>query len=58
MSLEEFLVDRDVLDRDDAPPRLVLGDRVDQRRRIAIAEPIEDGREVYRHGPAVYQECR
>ena len=35
--LEEVLVDRDVLDRHDAPARLVLGDRVDQRRRIAVA---------------------
>ena len=35
MSLEELFVDRDVLDRDDAAARLVLGDGVDEKRRIA-----------------------
>ena len=31
MSLEEFFVDRDVLDRDQPAARLVLGDRVDEQ---------------------------
>ena len=43
MPLEEILVDRDVLDGHDPAPGLVLGDRVDERRRIAIAEPVDGG---------------
>ena len=41
MPLKEVLVDRDVLDRDDSPARLELSDRVDERRRVAEAEPVE-----------------
>ena len=41
MSLEEVLVDGDVLDRLDPPPGLVLGDGVDERRRIAVAEAVD-----------------
>ena len=50
MSLEELLADGDVLDRDDAPPRFVLEDGVDEQRRIAIAEAIERLRDINRHG--------
>jgi hypothetical protein len=46
MSLEEFLVDRDVLDRHQSAPRLVFDDRVDQKRGIAIAEPVEEDGDV------------
>jgi hypothetical protein len=41
MPLKEVLVHRDVLDRDDAPARLELSDRVDERRRVSEAEPVE-----------------
>ena len=37
MPLEEFLVDRDVLDGDQPPARLVLDDRVHEQGRIAVA---------------------
>src|SRR5262245_31543562 len=51
MTLEEFFVDGDVLDRDDPPPRLVLGDRVDEDGRIPVTEPVEDEGDVdVRHG--------
>ena len=49
MPLEELLVDRDVLEGDHAPPRLVLGNGVDQRGWIAIAEPVESCWDVDRH---------
>jgi hypothetical protein len=42
MALEIFFVDGDVLDCDEPPPRLVLGNRVDEQRRIAIAEAVEE----------------
>jgi hypothetical protein len=42
VTLEEFLVDGDVLDRDEAPAGVVLGNRVDERRRKPVAEPVED----------------
>jgi hypothetical protein len=41
MSLEELLADADVLERDEALARLVLSDRVDECRRIPVAEAIE-----------------
>jgi hypothetical protein len=41
MPLEEILVDRDVLDRHQPLPRLVLGDRVDEERGKAVGEPID-----------------
>ena len=50
MSLEELLVDGDVLDRDEAPPRFVLEDGVDEHRRIAVAEAIQRLRDIDRHG--------
>ena len=46
MPLEEILVDGDVLDRLDPPPGLVLGDGVNQRRGIAVAEAVEGLRDV------------
>src|SRR5690606_3758751 len=36
VALEERLVDRDVLDADDAPIRFILDDPVDQQHRIAM----------------------
>ena len=47
VSLEELLVDRDVLDGDDAPPGLVLRDGVDEHRRIAVGQALEDRRDVH-----------
>ena len=46
MSLEELFVDGDVLDRDEPPAGLVLGDRVDEQRRIPVAEPVEEDGDV------------
>ena len=44
MPLEEFFVDRDVLDGDEPPPRVVLGDRVHEKGRLPVAEAVqEDG---------------
>jgi hypothetical protein len=52
MSLEDVFVDRDVLDGRQAPPRLVLGDRIDQRGGIPVAEPFQGGADVSRgHEP-------
>ena len=42
MPLKKVLVDRDVLVRDQPAARLVLRDPVDQKRRVAIAEAIEE----------------
>ncbi len=44
--LKELLVDGDVLDRDETPPRLVLDDRVDEHRRIPVAQPVEENGDV------------
>ena len=44
MSLKEFFVDGDVLDGDEPAAGFVLGDRVDQHRRIPVAEPVEEER--------------
>ena len=44
--LEEFLVDGDVLDGDETAARLVLGDRVDEHRRIPVAQPVEEDGDV------------
>jgi hypothetical protein len=49
MSLEEFLADGNVLDRDDAPAGVVLDDGVDQHRRIAVTEAIERLRDIDGH---------
>ena len=46
MPLKEIFVDGDVLDRHDPAAGLMLGDGVDQRRGIAIAEPVDGGRNV------------
>jgi hypothetical protein len=48
VSLEEVLVDGDVLDGLDPPPRLVLGNGVNQRRGIAIAETVEGLQDIDR----------
>jgi hypothetical protein len=52
VALKEFFVDGDVLDRDEPLALVVLGDRVDERRRIPVAEPIEKDGDVERprHG--------
>ena len=42
VALEELFVDGDVLDGDEALARLVLGDPIDEQRRIAIAEAVEN----------------
>ena len=46
MPLEELFVDGDVLDRDEPPARLVLGDRVNEHGRIPVAEPVEQDVDV------------
>ena len=46
VALKELLVDRDVLDGDETPARLVLGDRVDEHRRIPVAQPVEEDGDV------------
>ena len=46
--LEEFFVDRDVLDGDKAPPGLMLGDGVDEEGRLPVAEPVEEDGNVQR----------
>jgi hypothetical protein len=46
MSLKELFADRDVLDGDQPLARFVLGDRVHQQRRVAVAETIEKDRDV------------
>ena len=48
MSLEELFVDGDVLDRDEPPAGVVLGDRVHEQRRIPVAEPVEEDGDVDR----------
>ena len=50
VSLEEFFVDRDVLDRDEPASGLVFRHRVNERRRIAVAEPLQGGADIDRHG--------
>ena len=42
MTLEKILVDGDVLDRDQPPPRLMLGDTVDKERGKAVREAVEN----------------
>jgi hypothetical protein len=49
MTLKELLVDGHVLDRHHPLAGLVLGDRVDQQRRIAITEAVEDARDSLAH---------
>ena len=46
MSLEELFVDGDVLDGDEPPAGLVLGDRVDEQRRKPVAEAVEEDGDV------------
>src|SRR5688572_4973644 len=50
MALKEFFVDGDVLDGDETPARLVLGDRVDEQRRIPVAQPVQEDGDV-NHAP-------
>ena len=50
MPLEEVLVDRDVLVSDEALSRLVLGDAVDEQRRMAITEAVEQDGNIDGHG--------
>ncbi len=40
--LEKLFADGDVLVRDDPTPGIVLRDRIHQRRRVAVAQAIED----------------
>ena len=46
MTLKEFFRDRDVLEGDEALAFVVLGNRVDERRRIPVAEPVEENGDV------------
>jgi hypothetical protein len=38
--LEEFLVDRDVLDGNETTTGFVIGDRVHEQGRIPVTEPV------------------
>jgi hypothetical protein len=50
MPLEEVFVDRDVLMGDQPPPRLVLGNRVDEHRGMAVAETVQECGDIeFRH---------
>ena len=51
--LKEFFVDGDVLDGHEPPARLVLDDRVDEHRRIPVAQPVQEERNVD-HAPTVW----
>ena len=55
MALEEFFVDGDVLDGHEPAAGVVLGDGVDEHRRIPITQAIERLRYVDEHGVSVYQ---
>jgi len=46
VSLEEFFVDGDVLDRNQPPSCVVLGDRVDQKGWLPVAEAVEEDGDV------------
>src|SRR6185503_11003064 len=46
MALKEFLVDGDVLDGNEAAARLVLGNGVDEHRRIPVAQPVQEDGDV------------
>ena len=47
--LEELLVERHVLDSHQLPPRFVLGNRVDEHRRVPVTQPVEQNGNV-NHG--------
>jgi hypothetical protein len=49
MTLKELLVDRDVLDGDETAAGVVLGNRVHEKRRLPIAEAVEEDGDV-QHG--------
>ena len=51
VALKELLVDGHVLERDQPPAHLVLGDGVDEHRRIPVAQAIQRLRYVDEHGP-------
>ena len=46
VALEELLVDRDVLVRDQADARLVLGDGVDEKGRISVVDAVQERGQV------------
>jgi hypothetical protein len=46
MPLKEFLVDGDVLDGDESAADFVLGDHVDEHRRIAVAEAVKENGDI------------
>ena len=46
VALKEFFVDGDVLDGDETAARLVLRDRVDEHRRIPVAQPVQENGDV------------
>jgi hypothetical protein len=48
--LEELFVDGDVLDRDETPPGVVLGDGVDEERRLPVAVAVEEDGDVQHDG--------
>jgi hypothetical protein len=50
MTLEEILVDGDVLDGDDPPAWIVIDDGVHEKRGIPVAQPVDEDRNVDGHG--------
>ena len=54
MSGKELFVDGDVPDGDEPAACLVLGDRVHEDGRIAVAEPLQGGADIDRHGLPVH----
>ena len=56
--LKELLVDRDVLDRHQAASGLVLQHHVQQVRRVAVRQAVDERRDVNGHGQASGAVCR
>jgi hypothetical protein len=48
MALKEFFRNGDVLERDEAPALVMLGNRIDERRGIPIAETVDEDGDVDR----------